>query len=378
MVARETDTDLVEALDRVHAQICSAERDLLALIARAEDAEIWRQDGARDLAHWLSMRYGITHWKARRWIGAARALERLPKLSDAFRSGDLGIDKVAELCRFATSQAESRLISWAQNVSAASIRHRGDLAVKASTDEVLEAERARTLNWFPLDDGRRIGLEAELPTAQGMVVVRAIERISQRIPVMPDEGEGSAEAHRADALVAICSAHIGAAPDPDRATVLIHAQATSSGRLGSFEIDGGPALHREAGERMLCTARIQTVLEDRAGEVLGLGRMKREPSAWMMRQIRYRDRGCRFPGCGTRAFTQAHHITWWSRGGRTDLDNLVLVCSFHHRLVHEYGWSIERRADGEVRWFRPQGIRYRAGPSPGVQLDEPPRLAAVG
>src|SRR6059058_1325663 len=57
----------------------------------------------------------------------------------------------------------------------------------------------------------------------------------------------------------------------------------------------------------------------------------------MMRQLRYRDVECRFPGCGARRFTQAHHIVWWKEGGPTDLDNLVLVCFFHHKLVHELG-----------------------------------------
>ena len=108
--------------------------------------------------------------------------------------------------------------------------------------------------------------------------------------------------------------------------------------------------------------------------MLGLGRMSREPSAWIVRQVRYRDRGCRFPGCGARSFTEAHHIVWWSRGGRTDLDNLVLICSFHHRLVHEHGWSIERDADGEVRWRRADGTRYRAGPTDGLS---PPRPAVA-
>jgi hypothetical protein len=147
-----------------------------------------------------------------------------------------------------------------------------------------------------------------------------------------------------------------------------------SGRLGAFEIEDGPALHPQAGERLACTARIQTVVEDPSGRVLGLGRMRREPSAWMMRQLRYRDRGCRFPGCGTRAFTQAHHIRWWSHGGRTDLENLALICSFHHRLVHEHGWSLTRAPDGELIWRRADGRRYRAGPSadldPGT-VDEP-------
>ncbi len=128
-------------------------------------------------------------------------------------------------------------------------------------------------------------------------------------------------------------------------------------------------IHAETARRLLCNARVQTVIEDASGEVLGLGRMSREPSPWMLRQVRHRDGGCRFPGCGTRAFTEAHHIRWWRDGGRTDLDNLVLICSFHHRLVHEHGWRIRREPQGRLAWFRSDGTRYRAGPSPGVDAD---------
>jgi hypothetical protein len=109
------------------------------------------------------------------------------------------------------------------------------------------------------------------------------------------------------------------------------------------------------------------VLEDEDGEPMRLGRITRLPSPAMMRQLRYRDGECRFPGCGSRRFTQAHHIVWWGDGGTTDLDNLVLICSFHHRLVHERGWKL-RRDRGEVRWFTPDGIPHgsdelaRAGP----------------
>jgi hypothetical protein len=102
--------------------------------------------------------------------------------------------------------------------------------------------------------------------------------------------------------------------------------------------------------------------------MIGLGRTSREPSSWMLRQLRYRDRECRFPGCGARRFTQAHHIVWWRYGGRTDLDNLLLICSFHHRLVHEKGWSVKRDPDGTIRWFLPGGALYRAGPSPGAEV----------
>ncbi len=85
------------------------------------------------------------------------------------------------------------------------------------------------------------------------------------------------------------------------------------------------------------------------------------------------------PAAAFGGFTEAHHIVWWRNGGRTDLDNLLLICSFHHRLVHEHGWRIERDPGGEIAWQRPNGIRYRAGPtSVGTAVDEPLQMTAVG
>jgi hypothetical protein len=249
--------------------------------------------------------------------------------------------------------------------------------------EVREADRTRSMLWWYFDDGRRFGLEAELPAAEGAVVAKALERVAETIPMMPREADRSdlgaigvgrsdpaaAEARRADALVALCSGRLAADPDPDRATVVVHARLDGllSG-TGGCELEDGPVLHPQVARRLACSGRIQTVIEDEHGDVVRLGRMRREPPAWMVRQLRYRDRECRFPGCGTRRFAQAHHIRWWGQGGRTELANLVLICSFHHKLVHEHGWSIKRTADGDVRWFRPDGIRYRAGPAPPIAI----------
>jgi HNH endonuclease len=90
------------------------------------------------------------------------------------------------------------------------------------------------------------------------------------------------------------------------------------------------------------------IFEDVGGNPRWVGRLFRDPPAWMMRHLKYRDRECQFPGCGARRFTQAHHIVWRENGGPTDLDNLILICFFHHRLVHEYGWAIRRDPDGAV------------------------------
>jgi hypothetical protein len=123
-------------------------------------------------------------------------------------------------------------------------------------------------------------------------------------------------------------------------------------------------IHPETARRLLCGARVQAVIEDKDGQPVGLGRMTRVPTSWMIRELRYRDLECQFPGCGARRFTKAHHIRWWEHGGPTNLENLLLVCTFLHKLVHEYGWSVVRKKDGTVRWFRPDGTPYRAGPAP--------------
>jgi hypothetical protein len=362
----EPTEDLIQDIDAFHRLACSAQRKLFTAIAEADRKKAWRGTGARDMAHFIRMRLGISEWKARRWIAAAHALENLPLASQAFFFGELGVDKVVELTRFATPEAEGDLIRWAKQVSCGAIRHKGDLALRPSIDEVNDAEKSRSLTWWYFEENRRFGIQAELPAADGAVVAKALERLAESLSVMPGEEDATyADARRADALVAMCSSRISTDPNPDRATVVVHAQLEGllSGE-GGCEIENGPVIHPETARRLLCEARVQTVIEDKGGQPVGLGRMTREPSAWMIRQLRYRDQECRFAGCGARQFTKAHHIKWWEHGGATDLDNLLLVCTFHHKLVHEFGWTVRRESDGMVRWFRPDGSPYRAGPAP--------------
>ncbi|MGH2698855.1 MAG: HNH endonuclease signature motif containing protein, partial [Actinomycetota bacterium] len=74
--------------------------------------------------------------------------------------------------------------------------------------------------------------------------------------------------------------------------------------------------------------------------------------------LRRRDRGCTFPGCDARWFLHTHHIWHWGRGGPTDLDNLVLACTSHHKLVHEYGWDVRLGPNDVATWFKPDGTRF--------------------
>ena len=255
--------ELVHAVDTAHRETSRIQRAMLGAIAEMDRLEIWRGSGARDMAQWLAMRQGISRWKARRWIAAGHALEHLSDLARAFSSGELGIDKVVELARFASFETEAGLIRWATFVSCAAVRRRADVEVRRALDDVREAERGRFLKWWHLDDGNRLGLEAELPAAQGAIVASALQRVADTLPVMPGEEDPSyADARRADALAAVCSSRLADDADPDRATVVVHA------RLGDLASAHGSAENRRrrtdpSGNRTALAVRQQGA--DRAG-----------------------------------------------------------------------------------------------------------------
>jgi hypothetical protein len=375
-----TNDDVIQEMDALHARISSSQRSMFELITEADRQEAWQEFGARDMAHFLSMRYGISCWKASRWIHAAHALEGLPRLSEALGSGQLGIDKVVELARFATAETESDLVAWARGVSVGCVRRKADVTVRQAIEDVRNAQASRFLSWWYFDDGRRFGLEAELPAAEGAAVARALEHLADELPVMPGEEDVChADARRADALEALASTSLAADPEPDRASVVVHAplEALVSGEAGC-ELESGGLIHAETARRLLCSGRVQAVIENGQGHPVGVGRMTREPSAWTLRQLRYRDSECRFSGCGAAGSPRPTSSSGGSGEAAPTWTTCSSLCTFHHRLVHEHGWTVSRARDGTVGWFHPDGTRYR-GPAPPAEPFEPrPALAATG
>jgi hypothetical protein len=92
----------------------------------------------------------------------------------------------------------------------------------------------------------------------------------------------------------------------------------------------------DATRRIACDCRVQMLVHG-AYHAMAMGREIRT----VTRALRIRDGGCAFPGCQEVRWVDAHHIIHWADGGGTDLDNLVLLCRRHHRLVHEHGWTIQ-------------------------------------
>jgi hypothetical protein len=254
---------------------------------------------------------------------------------------------------------------------------------------VLATERAaagggppRWLRWSEDDDGSLL-IQARLSAEDGALVLKALEAGVDRLAEQsenvesvsaeaPDgDGHVSAEApappslaeRRADALVLMANsslAHRPAAHAGDRYQVVVHIDAETlrhDSHPGRADLDDGAPLAPETARRLACDATILPLLE-RHGRPLSIGRKTRAIPTALRRALTSRDRGCRFPGCNQRHHVDAHHIEHWAHGGKTSLPNLVLLCRYHHRLLHEGGYTLEHSASS-LTFRRPDGRRIR-------------------
>ena len=146
------------------------------------------------------------------------------------------------------------------------------------------------------------------------------------------------------------------------------------GTAGRCEIEHHTALAAETARRLCCDGGIVGTVDGPRGEPLSVGRRTRSIPPALRRALMSRDRGCRFPGCPSTYRLHGHHVRHWAEGGETALDNLVLLCPVHHRLVHEGGFDVRRFDDGALRFTDPNGEAVRA-PAPR-EASSPDNVAA--
>jgi hypothetical protein len=220
------------------------------------------------------------------------------------------------------------------------------------------------LRWWIDQERGEVNLRGRLPDADGMRVVKAIERLAHQAPPDPISGLYEPfESRCADALTDLAGAQLAQDSDPDRATVIVHIEAAT----GTAELESGIQISTVRADQLLCGCRRQDIFHGAGGQPIGVGRTSREPPRWLERQIRHRDkRHCQFPGCDRTRWIQIHHIRWWTKGGTTDLDNLICLCTYHHRWIHRQGWEIRGKPGTTLQFLRPDG-RPIGGPAPPLE-----------
>lgn len=119
-----------------------------------------------------------------------------------------------------------------------------------------------------------------------------------------------------------------------QAEVVVHVSTAEDGSIVAALSDGTPVPEPQLGE-LLCESTVRALLHDSEGQPIDASPLRKAPTTRQMRLLEARDKCCQYEGCTARSFLHAHHVIHRARGGKTVLVNLILLCSFHHRMVHE-------------------------------------------
>ena len=172
---------------------------------------------------------------------------------------------------------------------------------------------------------------------------------------------------QADALIEIAQSYLAGstggndskAGTADRYQVTVHIDEKAL--LGQPEADSRSDLPLETVRRLCCDGSVVPVVEDANHNPLNVGRKHRVAQPALRRALLSRDKCCRFPGCTHEKWLDAHHVMHWVDGGETSLENTLLLCGKHHRLLHEGGFEIKPGASGAWHFRNTGGTRNTMG-----------------
>lgn len=357
-------------IDRLEAQAAAA-------LAAVNDAARWRRRGYTSATAFLKHRAGYTAGRAMRLVARSNSLAEMPLVSNAFGRGELSTDQVDVLAGAYNFNNEAYLEEEAMLV---------DLAVQLPFVD----ELSRLIEyWKQRIDPELVELDQDAINSMRGIKVRRDRGVGRAYvcfndeetdmllraidpgPAVPEDTRTLPQ-RRADRLLEIVS---GAMDCPQ---LLIHVNADEALEGHAAFIDESsvpPLIHGEteygtvltpgALSRIACDAEVCRIVFGPDSQILDVGRKRRLFTEPQRRAIIARDRHCRFPGCDRPPrWADVHHIKHWLHGGKTAVDNGILLCRFHHTLVHETGWSLAGTPTN-LTFYDDLGRRYgatRAGP----------------
>jgi hypothetical protein len=364
---------LADEITRLAGHINAANYRFLSLVAEFDRLGGWSGAGIKSCAHWLAWQCGLEMGAAREKVRVARRLEQLPLINAAFAAGEISYSTVRALTRDATEATEDYYLYIAEHGTASQVeqlirKHRRVKKLQSNSQAELQ-EDARCANYYMDDDGMWV-IKAKLPPAEGELLIKALDAIMEGeadeltdAAISPEEYDDASKPRktfprkRADALSTMAEHFLATAENgiadlkgSERCQVILHVDLETLQKQANHKhcrLDQDNWLHPNTAKRLSCDASLVTVLEDGAGKVLNIGRRSRIVPPSIKRALDVRDGQCRFPGCSCKRYVDAHHIQHWVDGGDTSLDNLVTLCRFHHRALHQGEFTVARTSNTE-------------------------------
>lgn len=368
--------DLIHQITTLAGHLNAANARFLALVAELDRRKGWAEWGVKSCAHWLNWKCGIGLGAAREKVRLAHALEKLPRIAAAMAEGRVSYFKSREMTRVATEANESYLLNIALCGTASHVEQtvRGYRRALDAEELSREAIQQRDQNlWFHTEQDGSLVIRGRVPAEIGALFRRALEMAEDSLPIPENVPAGTfsdaddlhrSRKRRVEALATLAESFLASGPQDlsggDRQQIVVHvdAETLKHSHAGCCELEHGPAIAAETARRLSCDASLVTVVENEKGEPLNVGRRTRTIPPAIRRALNSRDKGCRFPGCSFKRYVDGHHVKHWAHGGETSLANLVTLCRFHHRLVHEGRVVIQMLDDGAFRFIRPNGDSF--------------------
>jgi hypothetical protein len=317
------------------------------IVREADDDGDWQAAGCSSSAQWLAQVSSSEYRTAVRITQTSSALRSLPALDEALRKGVLSLDQVAAAAEFATpaSDAELARVAVGKPPSEIALAARTIVPPTVADDDELYNRRALSMSWTC---GRReLTITGRLPLEQGAAFEQAIWGIAKSQRAI-DKQAGTIldwQQSAADALVTLARQTSNAVGGVRRSptTLIVHVSDDAPPSL-----EGAGPLSPETAERLACDARRLTIA--RRGRDLVHSRVGRCASYAQQRSLHKRSAHCQYPGCTATRELDAHHVIPVEHGGTTELDNLILLCARHHKLLHDH--RIVASGDPEHPAFR--------------------------
>ena len=352
-----------ERLEELFAAKAAAEGEIVVHLGEVERSQSFREEGATSTQHWVTERFGVSMATARSLTHVGERAWELPHLVGALCGGEVSLDKVRAVAQVATPDSDAELCQRAKEHSARELAEvaAASAPTRGSGGHLTSAEQ---------HERRSVRFNDTFRTVTAQLPVRLLRRDQglsrgagpKRSPLTgrprgtsgSATGSWSSSTSRAPRL-----SGQGTTPSPNFVVVhvpldaLISEADDASELAGELERDG--LIDGETVQRIACDATVAIAVDDDVGHTMYEGRARRHPSDAQRREVMRRDRHCRFPGCPNVTFANVHHVVPWKPGGRTDLENLALLCLYHHHLVHSKGWTMSGNANEELSIVGPTG-----------------------
>ncbi|GGO05377.1 HNH endonuclease signature motif containing protein [Micromonospora parathelypteridis] len=374
------DDQLQASLDATHVLAQRLATVQLGLVRELDARGVAIAQGASSTAVWLRERLRITGRSARQLVQLAASVDAAPPaVREALLSGAITVEQgrvaaetIAALPVEAgpevTDKATELLIAWADRFDPTILSRLGervlthvapdlaDQAELAALERATERAEARRHVTLSEQQNGRVRLSGNLDTETASLLREAIDPLCAPAGEHDDRSPGQ---RRADALGEVCrlALRTGQLPDNggDRPQLVVTVsldELLNGVRAGTLET--GARLTPGAVRRLACDAAVLPAVLGGDSQVLDVGRQRRLFTGPLRRALVLRDGGCAFPGCDRPSrWCDGHHVQHWADGGATALGNAVLLCGYHHRLVHRGDWTVRITPDGRPDFLPP-------------------------